>query len=128
MTSAPVQRDFEPENPLQLTTAFLFALLFVAMLAATQLAVAHLGRAGLNTLAAIMGIADIDPFVMGMTQSAGSVIPVRVAASAIIIAGSSNNLAKGIYAFGFGDRETGIESLRLLGGLSALGLAPLLWF
>ena len=126
-TSAPPNDSFESKNPLQLTTAFLFALLFVAMLVATQLAVPHMGRAGLNALAAIMGIVDVDPFVMGMTQSAGSVIPIRVAASAIVIASSSNNLAKGIYALSFGDKETGLQSLRFLGGLSLLGLAPLLW-
>ena len=38
------------------------------MLVATQLAVTYLGRAGVNALAAIMGVTDVDPFIMGMTQ------------------------------------------------------------
>jgi uncharacterized membrane protein (DUF4010 family) len=126
-TSSTVQPGLEPTNPLQLTTAFIFTLVFVIMLIATQLAVAHLGRAGLNTLAAIMGVADIDPFVMGTMQATGTVIPLTVAAAAIVIAASSNNLVKGIYAYSFGDKKTGVQSLCLLTGLAALGLIPLIW-
>jgi len=126
-TSAAAQPAFEPSNPLELTTAFVFALVFVAMLVATQLALTHLGRAGLNALAAIMGVVDVDPFVMGMTQAAGAAIPLRVAAAAIVIAASSNNLVKGIYAYGFGDKKTGIQSFWLLTALAAVGLTPLIW-
>ena len=95
-TSATGQPGLEPGNPLELTTAFVSALVFVIMLMATQLALAHLGRAGLNTLAAIMGIVDVDPFVMGLTQATGIVIPLKVAVAAIVIAASSDNLVKGI--------------------------------
>src|SRR6267143_6649264 len=42
----------EPSNPLELSAAFLFALLFLAMLVATQLAVAYLGDSGVYSLAA----------------------------------------------------------------------------
>jgi len=126
-TSETAQPALEPSNPLELTTAFVFALVFVIMLIATQLAVTHLGRAGLNALAAIMGIVDVDPFVMGMTQAAGTVIPLRVAAAAIVIAASSNNLVKGIYAYSFGDKRTGVQAFCLLAGLALLGLVPLIW-
>jgi uncharacterized membrane protein (DUF4010 family) len=122
-----VMREFEPKNPLDLLTAFLFALLFLAMLIATQLAVTYLGKAGVNTLAAIMGVTDVDPFIMGMTQAAGTLTAVKVAAAAVLIAASSNNLVKGIYAYSLGDRKTGIQSLALLAALAALGLVPLFW-
>lgn len=62
-----IKREFQPKNPLELMAAVLFALLFLAMLVATQLTVTYLGRTGVNTLAAIMGITDVDPFIMGMT-------------------------------------------------------------
>ena len=124
---SPLKRKFDPGNPLELMTAISFALLFLAMLVATQLAVTHLGKAGVNTLAAIMGVSDVDPFILGMTQAAGSITPVRLAAGAILIAASSNNLVKGIYAFSLADRKTGRLSLALLAGLAALGLIPLLW-
>lgn len=122
-----VKREFEPKNPLELLAAFLFALLFLAMLVATQLAVTYLGRAGVNILAAIMGVTDVDPFIMGMTQAAGTLTPLKVAAGAVLIAAASNNVVKGIYAYSLADRKTGIQSLCLLTALAAAGLAPLAW-
>jgi uncharacterized membrane protein (DUF4010 family) len=64
---------------------------------------------------------------MGMTQAGGSSTSLKVAASAILIAAASNNLVKGIYAYTISDRKTGVQSLSLLAGLSAAGLAPLFW-
>jgi uncharacterized membrane protein (DUF4010 family) len=122
-----VQREFEPKNPLELFTAFLFAALFLGMLILTQLAVTYLGRAGVNSLAVIMGVTDVDPFIMGMTQAAGALTPLRIAAGAVLIAAASNNLVKGIYAFSLADRKTGVQSLALLAALAVLGLAPLFW-
>lgn len=121
------QRQFEPNNPLELGAAFLFAALFLAMLIATQLAVTYLGNAGVNTLAAIMGVTDVDPFIMGMTQAAGTLTPLAVAAGAVLIAASSNNIVKGIYAYSLADRKTGVQCLVLLGALALLGLVPLFW-
>jgi uncharacterized membrane protein (DUF4010 family) len=122
-----VKREFEPNNPLELMAAFLFALLFLAMMVATQLAVTYLGRAGVNILAAVMGVTDVDPFIMGMTQAAGSLTPLKVAAAAVVIAAASNNLVKGIYAYSLADRKTGVQGLALLTALAALGLIPLFW-
>ena len=126
-TAGEVKREFEPNNPLELRAAFFFAVLFLGILVATHLAVAYLGRAGVYTLAAVMGVTDVDPFIMGMTQSAGGVTSFKVASAAILIAAASNNLVKGIYAYSLADRKTGVESLCLLGGLTLAGLAPLLW-
>jgi len=122
-----VQREFEPKNPLELMTAFLFALLFLAMLVATQLAVTYLGKGGVDTLAAIMGVTDVDPFIMGLTQAAGTLTPVQVAGGAILIAAASNNVVKGIYAFSLADRKTGVQSLAMLVGLAVAGLVPMIW-
>ena len=122
-----VTREFEPSNPLELGAAFLFAALFLAMLVATQLAVTYLGKAGVDTLAAIMGVTDVDPFIMGMTQAAGTLTPLKVAAAAVLIAASSNNLIKGIYAYSLADRKTGLQSLAFLAALALVGLIPLFW-
>jgi uncharacterized membrane protein (DUF4010 family) len=120
-----IQREFEPGNPLELGAAFLFALLFLAMLVATQLAVTYLGHAGVNILATIMGVTDVDPFILGMTQSAGTLTPLKVAANAVLIAAASNNVVKGIYSYSLADRQTGRQSLPLLLALAAAGLTPL---
>ena len=45
-SSEAIKREFEPHNPLEMRAAFLFAVLFLAMLVATHLAAAYLGRAG----------------------------------------------------------------------------------
>jgi uncharacterized membrane protein (DUF4010 family) len=126
-SSGNVKREYEPENPLELRAAFLFALLFVAMLVATHLAVSYLGVSGVYTLAAIMGVTDVDPFVLGVSQAAPAVTPLGVASSGIIIAAASNNLGKGVYAYTLSPRQTGSKSLCLLLGLAVAGLAPLLW-
>jgi len=117
----------ETKNPLELTTAFLFALLFLVMLVVTQLAVTYLGKAGVDTLAAIMGVSDVDPFIMGLTQAAGTMTPVKLAAGAILIAAASNNIVKGIYAYSLGGKKTGALSLTFLLTLAAGGLTPLIW-
>jgi uncharacterized membrane protein (DUF4010 family) len=126
-SAGEVKREFEPKNPLELRAAFFFAFLFLGILVITHLVVTYLGRAGVYTLAAVMGVTDVDPFIMGMTQSAGGITSLKVAAAAILIAAASNNLVKGIYAYSLSDRKTGVESLGLLAGLALAGLAPLLW-
>jgi uncharacterized membrane protein (DUF4010 family) len=123
-----VQREYEPKNPLELLTACMFAGLFLAMLIITQLAVTYLGKGGVDILAAIMGVADVDPLIMGLTQDAGKLTPLNVAAGAILIAAASNNIAKGIYGYSLADRRTGLMGLMFLIGLAVAGLIPLVWF
>jgi uncharacterized membrane protein (DUF4010 family) len=120
-----MQQDLEPKNPLELITAFLFAALFLAMLVITQLAVTYLGRAGIDTLAAIMGVSDVDPFIMGLTQAPTTSTALSVSAGAILIAAASNNVIKGIYAYSLAGRKTGRQSLWFLLALAAAGIAPL---
>ena len=110
------------KNPLELSAAFLFAGMFMVLLAASHYALEHFGRGGIYGLAAIAGMTDIDPFVLGMTQSGQAS---AFAAHAIAIAASSNNVVKGFYAFGFADRRTGVQALVLLSALALVGLVAL---
>jgi uncharacterized membrane protein (DUF4010 family) len=123
-SSEDVTREFEPRNPLELPAACLLGLLFLIVLVATRLVSMYLGKTGVYTLAAIMGVSDVDPFIMSMTQSAE---PLTVASTGIVLAAASNNLVKGIYAYAISDRPTGLQSLCLLAALAVLGLTPLLW-
>lgn len=120
-----VERRFVPKNPLELGAAALFALVFLVMLIATKLAVSYVGRAGVYALAALMGVADVDPFIMGMTQAAGASTGYGVAATAILITVASNNAVKGLYAWFFADARTGREALIGLVALSLAGFVPL---
>jgi len=126
-STGPVAQEFEPKNPLELRAALFFAVLFLAMLVATHLVVTYLGKAGVYSLAALMGVSDVDPFIMGMTQAGGTSTSLTVAAAAILIAAASNNLVKGIYAYSMSDRKTRVQSFSLLAGLALAGLAPLIW-
>lgn len=122
-----VEQHKLPKNPLQLKTASLFALVFVTILALTSLARDYLGQLGLYSLAVIIGAVDVDPFVLGLAQATPAEILLRTAASAIVIAAASNNVAKAIYAYSFADKVTGRRSLMMLIALAALGLLPLAW-
>ncbi|HTL98517.1 MAG TPA: MgtC/SapB family protein [Holophagaceae bacterium] len=113
----------ESRNPLDLKAAFLFASVFLAITVITRLAVAHLGHKGLYGLAALMGVSDVDPFIMSLTQTAGGATPLRDAAIGVLVAAASNNVVKGLYARSFADRATGSRALIGLCALAALGVA-----
>ena len=120
-------RKLEPGNPLELRAALLFAALFVSMVILTHVTIMYLGQRGVYALGGIMGLADVDPFILGIAQTAGHAVPVSVGAIAITVATISNNFAKACYAYGFSDRKTGRQSFTLLCGLSLAGLIPVAW-
>ena len=106
-----------PANPLQLGAAVLFAVLFVVVTLATTFARAHFGRAGLNILAAIVGVTDIDPFVLSLAQGSAGVL--TEAPAAILIAVASNNILKACYAVAFAPRRAMLPPVLALLALAA---------
>jgi len=78
-------------------------------------------------MAVISGLAPVDPFIMGLTQTTGKVTTMGLAISGIVVAAASNNFAKAFIALFVADRKTGRQSLVLMLALTALGLVPLLW-
>jgi uncharacterized membrane protein (DUF4010 family) len=122
------QEEFLTRNPLEMTLAFSLAIVFVALFVAINFALAHLGRGGIYGLAVLSGVAPVDPFIMGLTQTAGKVTSMELAAAGVVVAGASNNLAKALLALFLGGPETGRQSFILLLALTAAGLLPLLWF
>ncbi len=118
-------RPRQTSNPLELTAALAFAAIFLAVMIVTRLVSKHFGNAGVLALAGIMGLTDVDPFILGLTQSAGHGVLLATAILAVVIASASNNIIKGIYAFSFGERRAGRLSLILL---SLWGVASVLLF
>ncbi len=108
-------------NPLEIGAATLFAVLFLVVSVASGWTVAHFGTAGVYTLAAIVGVTDIDPFVLNLAQGGAAGITMGAAAAAILIAASSNNLLKAGYAMGFAGRAA-TGSAAALVGLAILGV------
>jgi len=114
-------------NPLQIEAAVVFGVLFVAILVVTEIVVRRLGAGGTYALAAVMGVSDVDPFILSLAQTAGRVTPLDVAAASVVIAAASNNVLKGVYALGFAKGRTGRLALAALLGLAVAGLTPLLF-
>jgi uncharacterized membrane protein (DUF4010 family) len=123
-----LQRQYQHGNPLEFRVAFFFAIVFLLIVVITKLSLSYLGSRGAYILAAIIGFTDVDPFIMGMTQAAGTTVQLGVSAGSIVLAAASNNVAKGFYAYVFGKRSGAApQSLLLLLLLALVGLLPLLW-
>lgn len=126
-SSARVQASVAPRNPLELTTALIFAVLFIVISIATHWVKSHFGETGTYSLAAIVGVTDIDPFVLSVAQSGTALLPIIAAAKAILIAASSNNLLKAIYATSFAGFRASFRATASLLLLSAAGIAIAYW-
>lgn len=125
--AAARRHPHEARNPLELGPALLFAGVFLAAFVLTQIVRTHLGRWGVFGLAVLMGVTDVDPFILGVAQGGPAAVTLHVAAVAVVIAAASNDFVKALYAYAFADRTTGREALVLLLGFAALGLVPLWW-
>jgi uncharacterized membrane protein (DUF4010 family) len=115
------------KNPLELSAAFVLAAVLVIIMVLINVALARLGHGGIYTVAVLAGLAPVDPFIMGLTQTAGTTTPFGLAAGAVVVAAASNNFAKAIIARVYGERATGGQGLALLLALTVLGLVPLIW-
>jgi uncharacterized membrane protein (DUF4010 family) len=114
-----------PRNPLELTSAAVFAALFIITSIATQWTQAHFGALGVNALAAVVGFVDIDPFVLSLAQGA-SAMSLHALISAVLIAMSSNNVLKAVYAVAFAGWRASRPAAIALVTLAAGGVAAAL--
>jgi uncharacterized membrane protein (DUF4010 family) len=89
------QEESGVQNPFELTPALLFALLFVALSVTTTLVRSSAGDVGILTLSALVGVIDVDPFIVSLIQ--GADVSVTIVTNGILIAMMSNTLAKGFY-------------------------------
>jgi uncharacterized membrane protein (DUF4010 family) len=124
---AATARD-APRNPLEITAAAFFAVLFVAISIATEWARQHFGDAGVNTLAVVVGFVDIDPFVLSIAQGGSGTMPVPTAATAILIAVASNNILKASYAVAFAGWRASINAAAVLVALALAGVVAAIVF
>ena len=108
-------------NPLELGTAFIFAALFVFMIAVTQFVTRDYGASGLKLLSFVVGFTDIDPFILSLLTGKYSVASQEIYA-AILIAAGSNNILKAFYALWFGGWK---KSMSAFIWLNLLGVATI---
>jgi uncharacterized membrane protein (DUF4010 family) len=117
-------------NPLELGAAAIFAILFIVTSLVSTWATKEFGVTGIYTLAAIVGISDIDPFVLNLAQGGLSGVPISALVAAILIAASSNNILKAFYAASFaGGRTTaGSAAVLVLLAIAGIGCAAIFLF
>ncbi|MCK9421200.1 MAG: DUF4010 domain-containing protein [Bacteroidales bacterium] len=83
-------------NPLEFKVALIFTALYIAFTFITYEVLSRFGTPGLNVLSYIVGLTDIDPFLINLFQGKYSVSPDAVAL-ATLQAIISNNVLKMIY-------------------------------
>ena len=116
-------QNFQPNNnPLEFKTALLFAGLFIFFAVITGLVTKNYGTGGINVLSFVVGVTDIDPFILNLFQSKWN-IENAVIIMAVLNAVTSNNLLKMIYGISLSDKS--IRNL-LITGFSILVVAGLL--
>jgi uncharacterized membrane protein (DUF4010 family) len=111
-----------PQNPLQIPAALIFAALIVVISIVSAWVKGAFGANGVLALSAVVGLTDIDPFVLNIAQGGIAGMPVAGLCAAVLIAASSNNVAKAAYAIGFGGPAARRSAVMLV-VLCFLGLA-----
>ena len=104
----------EAKNPLQIPTALVFAALIVVVSVLTAWMRNTFGEAGIFALSAVVGLTDIDPFVLNIAQGGVAGAPVADLCAAILIASSSNGVFKAGSALVFGGEAARRPAIMLL--------------
>jgi uncharacterized membrane protein (DUF4010 family) len=116
-----------PTNPLELTASLVFAALFVVISLASAWARTQFGVAGLLAVAAIVGVSDIDPFVLSIAAGGAAPLSPGVGVAAILLAASTNNLAKAGYVAAFAGGRAAVAPAIALGLLALAGGGAAWW-
>jgi uncharacterized membrane protein (DUF4010 family) len=112
--------SIQPQNPFEILPALIFAGLFIALTILAQVVFQTLGNSGILVLSAIVGVTDIDPYVLSIihTTTQAIIIP------AVLVAMMSNTLTKGIYFGALAGTNRKEAAVRY--GIWALAHLPLL--
>ncbi|HVZ97825.1 MAG TPA: DUF4010 domain-containing protein [Chitinophagaceae bacterium] len=115
-------KSFQPHNnPLEFKTALLFAGLFIFFAFITGFVTKNYGTGGINVLSFIVGVTDIDPFILNLFQSKWNMAD-TVVVMAVLNAVTSNNLLKMMYGITLSDKSIRWHLIAGFSILIALGL------
>lgn len=92
-------------NPLELKIASIFAILFIFFTFITYYTFHYYGNSGLNILSYIVGLTDIDPYLLNLFQGKYD-IPQLIIAKSALQAIIANNILKIFYTIFLGERRT----------------------
>ena len=90
-------KENNTQNPLEFKTALIFGLLFGFFAILTNFVVTNYGNMGVNILSFIVGVTDIDPYILNLFQHVSGNLQLSTIVYATIIATASNSLVKLIY-------------------------------
>ena len=115
-------KNFIPHNnPLEFKTALIFAALFIFFSFITGFVQENYGTGGINILSFIVGVTDIDPFILNLFQDKLTMAD-TVVVMAVLNAVTSNNLLKMIYGITLSDKSIRWQLITGFGILIVLGL------
>jgi uncharacterized membrane protein (DUF4010 family) len=118
-----LQRSFQVSNPLKLSTAIKFGLLFALVLLIVEFSQSILGDSGVYLTSVVTGLTDVDAITLSVSRLVGNAqMEVNVAGVSIIIATLMNTLTKGAIAASSGTPELRRIVLPALGLILLVGL------
>ncbi len=123
---APDLKGGTRPNPLELEAAALFAVSFLVITALTHYLLGAFPTHGLQDMALLSGLTDIDPFVMAVV-SGHLEKPKVMLAAALMLAAGSNGVMKGIYVAALGSPTTRRIVSRFLFLTAAVTLGLAFW-
>jgi uncharacterized membrane protein (DUF4010 family) len=116
--------EIDLTNPLNLSTAVKFGLLFAAVLVLTKAADSLFGTAGVYVASIITGFTDVDSITLSVSELAATgEIEATAATVAIILAVLTNTLTKAALAASLGSRELRRTVIPAFGTMLLVGIA-----
>lgn len=116
--------DIEISNPFELKSAFLFGLLFAAVIFGAKAAQVYLGDQGIYAASALAGLTSVDAIVLSISKLSKDNLVFLVAEKAIIIALISNTIVKILITVLWGSAEL---KKAVIKGLGFVLVIPLIY-
>lgn len=117
------ESKLELTNPLDVAGVLKFGALLTVIIVASQVAAGWAGDAGVYTVAALSGIADVDAVTLTMSRAAPVKVETGVAAAAILIVTGVNTVAKAVLGWISGGAQFG--RIMVAAAAAALGTGTL---
>lgn len=124
----PEEKIQQDKHPLEFKTALGFGILFGFFGWLTHFVFQNYGNTGIHYLSFIVGITDIDPFLLNIFQHIGGALEINTIVQATLIATASNNLMKLGYGLFLGDKSIRKYLLEGFGIYLAIGILLILLF
>jgi uncharacterized membrane protein (DUF4010 family) len=121
------EKAVELANPLKLTTAIMFGLVFAVVLIVVDIAQAFFGAAGVYVASVITGLTDVDAITLSVSELAGSgQLAPQVAGTAIIVAALTNTIVKAGIAYSVGSPDLRRVIIRVFGVIVIVGVVSVI--